>query len=101
VLVVADRADPRAADRHPAPAEGHRAVLAAVALGDFSRVVLALRPREVGDLGLHQLGHHVQANRGRGGQQPLAHVLHELGQVPVQAASQPLGQPQRRRADQP
>jgi hypothetical protein len=100
MLVVADRRDPGPADRYPASTEGHRAVLATVALGRPSRVVLALGPCEVGDLGLHQLGHHLQTDRGRGGQQPLAHVLHEPGQMPVQAASQPLGQPKRRRGHQ-
>jgi hypothetical protein len=63
--------------------------------------VLALGAGEVGDLGSHQLGHDLQADRGRGGQQPLVHVLDEPGQVPVQAASQPLGQPERGRSDQP
>jgi hypothetical protein len=100
VLVVADGADPRAADRDPPATQGHRAVLAAVALGDPGRVVLALGPSEVGDLGRHQLSHHLQADRGRGGQQPLAQVLGEPGQMPVQAAGQPLGQPQRGCANQ-
>jgi hypothetical protein len=93
VLIVADGADPRAADRDPAPAEGDRAVLATVPLGGPSGVVLALGPREVGDLGLHQLGHDVKADRDRGGQQPFAHVLGEPGQMPVQTIGQPLGHP--------
>jgi hypothetical protein len=62
--------------------------------------VFALGAGEVGDLGGHQLGHDLQADRGRGGQQPLAQVLGEPGQMPVQAAGQPLGQPQRGRVDQ-
>jgi hypothetical protein len=37
--------------------------------------VLALRPGKVGDLGVHQLGHDLQADRDRGSQQALAHVL--------------------------
>jgi hypothetical protein len=100
VLVVADGSDSGPADRDPPATEGHGAVLAAVALGDPGRVVLALGAGEVSDLGRHQLGHHLQADRGRGGQEPFAHVLSEPGQMPVQAAGQPLGQPQRGRADQ-
>ena len=53
-----------------------------------SRGVLALGAGEVGDLGGHQLGHDLQPDRDRGGQQPLAQVLGEPGQVPVQAAGQ-------------
>jgi hypothetical protein len=51
--------------------------------------------RRGGDLGVHQLGHDVQADRDRSGQQALGQVLGESGQTPVQAAGQPLGQSQR------
>jgi hypothetical protein len=101
VLVVADRAHPRSAHADPAATKGHGAVLAAVPLGGPGRVVLALGSGEVGDLDFHQLGHDLQADRDRRGQQPLAHVFGEPGQMPVQSAGQPLGQPERGRRDQP
>jgi hypothetical protein len=94
------RCGPWAGGPGPAGHRGHGAVLAAVALGDPGRVVLALGAGEVGDLGRHQLGHDLQADRGRGGPQALAQVLGEPGQLPVQAAGQPLGQTQRGRAHQ-
>src|SRR5680860_978776 len=53
----------------------------------------APRPGQVGDLGFHQLGHHLQPDRGRGGQQPLADVLSERGQMPVDGLSEHTAQP--------
>jgi hypothetical protein len=101
VLVVTDRAHPQSAHADPAATKGHGAVLAAVPLGGPGRVVLALGAGEVGDLGVHQLGHDVQADRKRRGQQPSRRCSANPGQMPVQAAAQPLGQPERDRRDQP
>src|SRR6266545_2193968 len=64
-----------------------RALLAAVPHRHPSRVVLALGAGQLGDLHVHQLGHDLQADRGRGGQQPLGHVRGEHGQVLVHPAS--------------
>jgi len=93
VAVLAGGAHPGPAHANAPPAEGDRAGLDTVPHRDPSRVVLAPRPGHLGHLHGHQLVHDLQADRGRGGQQPLAHVGHEAGQVLIQAAGQPLGQP--------
>jgi len=59
-----------------------------VALGGPIGVVAALRADQVGDLGLHHLGHHLQPDRGRGRQQPLADVLGERGEMTVEDAGE-------------
>jgi hypothetical protein len=56
-------------------------------------IVAAFGAGELADFGLDQLGHHLQADGGRGGQQPLAHVLGERSEVAVDAAGQPLRHP--------
>ena len=65
------------------------------------RVVSALDAGQVGDLGLHHLGHHLQADRGRGREQPLTHMCGEGGEMAVDRASKLLWQPPLRRRDQP
>ena len=54
-----------------------------------------------GDFGVHQFAHDLQADRGRGGQQPLGHVGHKRGQVAVQTPGKPLWQAKRRSISQP
>jgi hypothetical protein len=93
VLARAHRPDPRTADGKPPPAQGHHARLAAVPLGPPGRVMAALRAGQLGDLGGHELGHDLQADRGRGRQQPLGHVRGKDRQVLIDPAGQPLGQP--------
>jgi hypothetical protein len=85
-------ADPGAANPKAPAAERHGALLGAVPVGGAGRVVLALGAGQLGHLRGHELAHHLQADRGRGGQQPLAHALGEQSQVGVDAASQPLRQ---------
>ena len=50
----------RTLDGDTSPAEGHLAVLVAVAHGDAIRVMLALRAHHIVDLLLHQFGKHAQ-----------------------------------------
>lgn len=83
VIVVGDGAHAGAAHRHAAAAKRDRAVLGAVPRRGAIGVVFALGASDRGDLGVHQLGHDLQPDGGRGGQQPFAHVLGEGGQVPV------------------
>jgi hypothetical protein len=66
-LVVTDAAHPRTADGKAPPAERDHAVVAAVPRGDLVGVVSAFRAGQLRDLGLHQLGHHLQPHRRRGG----------------------------------
>jgi len=56
-------------------------------------VVAALRAGELGDLGVHQLAHHLQPDGGRGSEEPLADVLGERGQMPVDQTGQPSPSP--------
>jgi hypothetical protein len=91
VGVLAGGAHPGPVDPDPPSAQGDGAVLAAVAHRHSLRVVLALGAGQLGDLDVHQLGHDLQADRGRGGQQPLGHARGEHSQVLVDPAGQPLG----------
>lgn len=50
---------PRAAHREPPAAQGDGAGLAAVPCRAAVLVVASLGPGQLGDLGLHQLGHHL------------------------------------------
>jgi hypothetical protein len=92
-IVGRDGAHARAAYRHAAAAKRDTGRLAAVAVQRAIGVVAAFGTDELGDLGVHQLGQHFQADGGRGEQQALAHVRGERRQVAVDASGQPLGQP--------
>lgn len=50
------------------------------------RGMAALGAGYLGDLGVHQLGHDLEGDRGRGRQQPFAHVLGKGVEVAVAAA---------------
>jgi len=50
--------------------------------------VLALCANQGFDFGAHQIGEDLQTDGGRGGQQTLAHVLRERGQMSFQALGQ-------------
>jgi hypothetical protein len=93
VLVGAGSAHPRPANPKPPPAQGDRARLAAMPHRGAGRIVLALGAGQLDDLAVHQLAHDLQADRGRGGQQPLGHVRGEHRQVLVHPTGQPLRQP--------
>jgi hypothetical protein len=81
--LVTDGAHAWAGDRQPPSAKGDRAVLGAVTGVGAAGVVAALDAGELGDLGLHHLGHHLQPDRGRRGEQPLTHMLGESGEMAV------------------
>ena len=72
-------AHPRPGHRHPAPTQGDRAALAAVAHRGPGRVVPALRPGQRGHVGVHQRLHDLQAGTHGQRQQTLLHVLGDLG----------------------
>src|SRR5664279_5070834 len=82
----------RPRDRHPPRAECHRTRRAAVLDRVPVRVVLAFRPGQPGDLGLHHRVHHLQAGSHAHREQPLAgrhgglaqgqpHLLVQIGQL--------------------
>ena len=91
-LAALDAAHPRPLDAHPPAAERDRACLGAVTVNSALGVVTALLTGELGDLGVHQLAHHLQTDRRGGRQQPLAHVLSEPLEVAIDSAGQLLGQ---------
>jgi len=80
LLLVIGRAHPRSANLDAPAAQGHRAVLVAVALGGALRVVLALRPNDLVDLELHQLMHDAEADADAQRQQPLPRRPDELAE---------------------
>ena len=100
-VVVGDGAHPGPAHRDAPPAEGHLAVLGAVPVRGAVRVVAALRPGHLGDLGVDELAHHVQADRHRRGQQPLAHLRRERLELLAHLPGQPLRQRRVGQVDQP
>jgi len=55
-------------------------------------VVLAFRPGRLGDFGLHELGHDVEADGDRGRQQSFLHALGEQHQLLADLAGQALRQ---------
>jgi hypothetical protein len=89
---VGDSAHPRAAHRDAPAAERHLALLGAVPVGGAVGVVATLRPGDVSDLGVDELAHHVQADRHRRRQQPVAHLRRERLQLLVHLPRQPLRQ---------
>lgn len=91
-LPAAGAVHPGPAHRHPAPTERDGGVLVAVPVDGPIGVVLALRPGRLGHLGLHELGHHVEADGDRGRQEALVHALGEQHQLLAHLAGQPLGQ---------
>src|SRR5450756_1626388 len=74
------RAHPRPVDRHPAPTQGDRAGLAAVAHRRPRGVVLALRPTPRLQVGAHHRGHHLQPRAHGHREQTFLHIAGELGQ---------------------
>jgi hypothetical protein len=91
-VVVGDGAYPGPAHRDPPAPEGHLAVLAAVPVRGTVGVVAALRAGHLGDLGLDELAHHVQADGHRRRQQALAHLGSEHFELLAHLAGQPLRQ---------
>jgi hypothetical protein len=63
--------------------------------------MLPLRSRDLGDLGIDELAHHIQADRHRRGQQPLAHLHGERPQLVAHLPREPLGQRRISDIDQP
>ncbi|MGH8887219.1 MAG: hypothetical protein ACRDYX_19010 [Egibacteraceae bacterium] len=70
-LVLSDAAHAGPADRQAASAQGDGAVVDAMPLRGSRRVVAAFGAGQTGDLGVHQLGANLQADRGRGHEQTL------------------------------
>ena len=91
-LRAADLTHPGPMHRQLAAAEHDRAVLGPVPVGAAGRVVLALGPGQLGDLGGHQLAHHLQADSDRGGEQALPHPRGEQLQLVADLTGQPLDQ---------
>ncbi|MGH9279374.1 MAG: hypothetical protein ACRD12_14870 [Acidimicrobiales bacterium] len=91
-LGALDAEHPGPTDLDPSAAQRDGGILAAVAVGGPLGVVLALRARDLGDLGFHELGHHVEADGDRGGQQPFLHPLGEQHELVSHLARQPLGE---------
>ena len=77
-LTAAGPAHPRALDPDPAPAQGDRTALTAVAHRCALRVVLAARSARRSHVGLHQRAHHLQARADSEGQKALTHVIGDL-----------------------
>jgi hypothetical protein len=100
-VAVGDRAHPGPAHRDAPPAEGHLAGLAPVPVGGAAPVVAALRPRDLADLGVDELAHHLQADRHRRRQQALAHLVREHRELVAHLPGQPLGQARVGQIDQP
>ena len=73
------RPDPGTLHGHPASAQGHRPGPGAVTDRDPSGVVPPARARQRGHVGVHQRAHHLQAGADRQREQPLAHVLGDVG----------------------
>jgi hypothetical protein len=80
---------PWAAHRDPPATEAHLAALGAVAVRGPVGIVFALRPGDVGHLGLDQLTHDIEANCHRGGEQSLVHATGEQLELLVQLSCQP------------
>ncbi len=80
-LGVLDAAHPRTAHPHLPAAQDDLAVLTPVAITGPALVVTTLGAGHLGDLGFHELTHHVQADRHRRGQQALAHPSREALQL--------------------
>jgi hypothetical protein len=71
-LLVGDGAHSGLAHRYPPAAQADLAVLAVVPVGAALRVMLALRPGQIGDLGVDQFAlfaRHVQVDRRTGPEQ--------------------------------
>jgi hypothetical protein len=75
-------------------------VLGAVTGVGALSIVATLDAGQVGDLGLHHLGRHLQADRGRRGKQPLTDMCGERGEMTVDRASELLWQPSLGTGDQ-
>ena len=72
--------DPRALNPNTPPAERHLAVLVTMTDRGAFRVVPALRPDHLIDLGLQQFAQHTQADLDRQRQQPLSRRPDQLPQ---------------------
>jgi hypothetical protein len=88
VGIGAGGAHPGPTNPRPPPAQGDRALLAAVPHRHPSRVVLALGTGQLDHLDVHQLTHDLPADRGRGGQQPLGSCARR-----TRPGARPPGQP--------
>lgn len=100
-VAVGDGAHPGPAHRDAPPAQGHLAVLAAMPVGCPVRIVLPLRPGDLGHLGVDELAHHIQADRHRRRQAPVAHLRRERLQLLAHLPRQPFGQRRIGQVDQP
>ena len=80
LALVVGRAHPRATDRDPPAAQGHRPVLVAVTDRDAIGVVLALRADDLVDLELHQLVHDAEPDADAEREQALPRCPDELAQ---------------------
>jgi hypothetical protein len=90
-LVAVNGARPWPVDRHPPPAQHHRAWGAAVPAGSPPGLLGVLGADLGGQLGLHQLGHHPQPDGHAHGQQPLLGAAGDVGHGQAQLVGQ-LGQ---------
>jgi hypothetical protein len=80
LALVVGGAHTRPVDLHAPAPQRHRPVLVAVALGEATRVVLALRPDDLIDLELHQLMHNTEPDTDAQREQSLLRHPDELAE---------------------